>query len=61
MSAALSYLYKSGEMWVALHLPPSELEVVFLLPAVVLIGREALTELGKRGRRGLINDCEKPH
>lgn len=39
------YLDESEEMLVALHLPACELKIVFLLPTVMLIGREALMEL----------------
>lgn len=46
----LLYLDKSEEMWVAIHLPPCELKVVFFFPTVMLIGREALMELGKKGK-----------
>lgn len=45
MDAASLYLNISEEMWVALHLPARELEIVFLLPAVMLIGGETLMEL----------------
>lgn len=48
------YLYKSKEMWVALHLPPCELKTAFLLPTVKPVGREALMELLKDKR--MIND-----
>ncbi len=40
------YLDVCEEMQVALHLPACELKIVFLLPTVMLIGREALVELG---------------
>lgn len=39
------YLDKSKELRVVLHLPACELETVFFLPTVVLIGREKLMEL----------------
>lgn len=50
----LAYLYKSKEMWVALHLPPCQLKTAFLLPTVESVGREALMELLKEKR--MIND-----
>lgn len=39
------YLHKSKELRVVLHLPACELETVFFLPTVVLIGGEKLMEL----------------
>lgn len=39
------YLDKSEELRVVLHLPACELETLFFLPTVVLIGGEKLMEL----------------
>lgn len=39
------YLDKSKELRVVLHLPACELETLFFLPTVVLIGGEKLMEL----------------
>lgn len=50
----LLYLDVSEEMQVALHLPACELKIVFLLPTVMLIGREALMELGIKRERWLM-------
>lgn len=47
-SAASLYLDKSEEMQVALHLSACELKIVFLLPAVMMVDRETLVELGEQ-------------
>lgn len=44
-ACCLLYLDVSEEMWTALHLPASELKIVFLFPTVMLVAREALMEL----------------
>lgn len=46
-----SHLDEGVEVWVALHLPACELQVVLLLPTVVLIGEEALRELETNKKR----------
>lgn len=45
VTSASLYLNIDREMGVVLHLPACELQVVFLLPTVMLIGRETFMEL----------------